>query len=73
MKKFILVLIFFLFSQNVYSNTWTIEEQKDDFAGTTIKYTTSNPVKPNVPLDFPYQNLTAIYIKVCGDKTRGIK
>ena len=72
MKKFILVSIFFLFSQNVYSNTWTIEEQKDDFAGTTIKYATSNPVKPNAPLDFPYQNLTASYIKVCGDKTRGI-
>jgi len=72
MKKFILVSIFFLFSQNVYSNTWTIEEQKDDFAGTTTKYATSNPVKPNAPLDFPYQNLTASYIKVCGDKTRGI-
>jgi len=72
MKKITLITFFLILCSNVYSNTWTIEDQKNEFKGTSTKFAISSPVKPNTPLDFPYQDLTASYIKVCGDKTRGI-
>ena len=58
MKKLlgIVVLIFFL-NTNLFTNTWNIKEQKDEFKGTSFKYVISNWVKPNKPLDFPYEDL----------------
>tara|TARA_B100000902_G_C26815303_1_gene671227 strand:+ start:101 stop:559 length:459 start_codon:yes stop_codon:yes gene_type:complete len=67
MKKILLIFLLLLFTQNGFSNTWSIQEQKDDFKGTSIKYAISNPVKPNAPLDFPYEDMEAEFIKICDD------
>ena len=68
MKKLlgIVVLIFFL-NTNLFANTWNIKEQKDEFKGTSFKYVISNWVKPNKPLDFPYEDLKVKFYKFCGN------
>tara|TARA_Y100000996_G_C22387543_1_gene587764 strand:+ start:310 stop:792 length:483 start_codon:yes stop_codon:yes gene_type:complete len=65
-------IIFFIFlsffiKTNLYANTWNLSEYKDEFKGTAVKYAISNQVKPNKPLDFPYQDLTASFYKYCGN------
>ena len=60
-------LIFFFIFTNSFANTWKIVEQKDDFKGTSFKYVISNWVKPNKPLDFPYEDLKASFYKYCGN------
>ena len=66
MKKLlgIVVLSFFL-NTNLFANTWDIKEQKDEFKGTSFKYVISNWVKPNKPLDFPYEDLKVKFYKFC--------
>ena len=68
MKKLlgIVVLSFFL-NTNLFANTWNIKEQKDEFKGTSFKYVISNWVKPNKPLDFPYEDLKVKFYKFCGN------
>ena len=68
MKKLlgIVVLSFFL-NTNLFANTWDIKEQKDEFRGTSFKYVISNWVKPNKPLDFPYEDLKVKFYKFCGN------
>ena len=68
MKKLlgIVVLSFFL-NINLFANTWDIKEQKDEFKGTSFKYVISNWVKPNKPLDFPYEDLKVKFYKFCGN------
>ena len=65
MKKIFFIVFFLFLSQNVYSNTWTIKEYKDEFKGESVKYSISNQVNPNIPLDFPYGDMKVEFIKVC--------
>ena len=65
-------IIFFIFlsffiKTNLYANTWKISEYKDEFKGTTVRYVISSNVKPNKPLDFPYEDLVASFYKYCGN------
>ena len=56
-----------LLNTNLFANTWDIKEQKDEFKGNSFEYVISNWVKPNRPLDFPYEDLKVKFYKYCGN------
>ena len=63
MIKFLgIVVLGFFLNTNLFANTWHIKEQKDEFKGTSFKYVISNWVKPNKPLDFPYEDIKAKFL-----------
>tara|TARA_B100000035_G_scaffold29223_1_gene22426 strand:- start:137 stop:649 length:513 start_codon:yes stop_codon:yes gene_type:complete len=65
MIKFLIIILNLFISKNVFSNTWSIIEQYDDFTETSFKYIQSNWVEPNKPLNFPYDNLKASFWRYC--------
>lgn len=72
MKKFIYIILVLLIYPNFsFSNTWEIIESKDDFKNESFKYVISNEVKPNAPLDFPYEKLNASFFMYCENDTMG--
>jgi len=42
MKKIFFIVFFLFLSQNVYSNTWTIKEYKDEFKGESVELLEKN-------------------------------
>ena len=61
-----------MFVSDVYANTWKINEIVDEFEGTTTEYAISNAVKPNAPLDFPYEDLKVKFLKFCESENAGL-
>ena len=67
MKKLLGIVVLGLLWCNVsFANTWTISEEKDEFKETSSKFVSSNWIKPNKPLEFPYEDLKAYFWKQCG-------
>ena len=67
-KNILLSLIFFIFfNHNSYSLEWKQHTKKDEFKGTSFDFITSEPVKPNTELKFPYQSMTARMVKYCNN------
>tara|TARA_A100001015_G_C14736702_1_gene612024 strand:+ start:154 stop:687 length:534 start_codon:yes stop_codon:yes gene_type:complete len=65
MIKFLIIILNLFLSKNVLSNTWSINEQYDDFSETSFKYIYSNWVEPNKSLYLRSGNLKAFLWKGC--------
>ena len=65
MKKIVLFFLVLLASNAV---AWELITNKDDFRGTVSYFIVSDRVKPNSPLDFPYNNPEVRLIFNCEDK-----
>jgi len=68
MKKLFLPLLFiFIFSGNTYAQAnWEGSIKKNEFDGKTYKFINGYLIKPDVPLDYPFEKLNMYPSIVCG-------
>ena len=70
LMKRILSIIFLVFIFNTYAQAnWEGSIKKNEFDGTTYKFINGYFIKPDVPLDYPFEKLNMYPSIICGGVT----